>query len=480
VKVSIERSGNLLRIRPAFKAVLGPELTYERRIQSGGNTSDVTYIPTQLYRAVDDCLIVPAGLRQRVTAILSKLGQEITYTDFNPARLAPPVFENLDKLWPGQEEVIVALAVNDCGVIRRPTGTGKSFIIRQIAKMWPDARMVICTPSKDLVMQTHTELIEMFPEDQVGLVCGGSRQVDRRITCATVKSLMKVDPTKIDIFIFDEVHRAAAPDTVPLIANIQNARMYGFSASPTGRSDRADLEIEAMFGPVICTMEYQTAQDLGNVVPVEVKLLATADLPALTQTTTVSMKRWGLWRNDGRHERIQEGLKWLEETYGTDLQILVLVETVEHAVHLGHVLGPEFKLVYAQMNADDRDNWERRRLLPKGEHPISSRQREEMRVAFHGGSLRRVIATTIWGTGVDFPQLNVLVRADGQSGTIPNTQLPGRVTRKADGKTLGIVMDLDDAFHPTLEGRARRRLAAYRSKGWKITYIRPPAAYLAT
>jgi superfamily II DNA or RNA helicase len=107
-------------------------------------------------------------------------------------------------------------------------------------------------------------------------------------------------------------------------------------------------------------------------------------------------------------------------------------------------------------------------MIMEGKHPITAAERGKYKDEFRAGNLKRVIVTQIWGTGVDFPKLEVLIRADGQASTIASTQIPGRVTRCSDGKAVGLVVDCSDGFYRTLEDRARKRKSAYASKGWSI------------
>jgi len=479
MQATIFRSGNLIKVVPAHKELLARKLTYDRRIQSGGNSRNVTVTPTYLFREDTDGLVVPAGLTNLVINTLQNCNVQVTFNDLRTKTTPEPKYDNLDLLRPGQDELIASVIGNDMGIIWAPTGVGKSFVIRQICKLWDTARIVICCASKDIVTQTYAELLEMFSPAAVGFVGDGRNEADHRILCVVDKSLMKVNLAKCDIFIYDEVHRAAAPKVAEIVASIQHARMYGFSASPFGRSDKADLETRAMFGDVICKIEYGEAEAKGNVVPVDVWIMPAIDVPGMQKTTTTSMERWNIWRNDARNERLKEAIEWAFQTYGKDIQVLITVKTVEHAVYLADTLKDmDFAMVYANMDGDDRLRWEKMGMLRKGIHPITSDRREQMRLDFREGKLKRAIATSVWGTGVDFPRLNVLVRADGQGGTIPNTQLPGRVTRTADGKTIGIVIDIDDKFHKTLGGRYDRRAADYRKRGWQVRYIKSSVAYL--
>lgn len=480
----VERSGNLIRVTPAYKAVLAQRLYYDRRDQQGpGRKAVIT--PVYLFQEENGSLVVPAGLTRRVVQALRECNIEVVYNDLRSSTLGEPVYENLDLLRELQPDVITTLVVNDMCQIEAPTGLGKSFLIRQIPKLWPLARIIITSPFSGIIRQTYAELKEVFPQS-VGMIGDGKYEPGRRITCALTQSLAKCDLPNADIIIFDEVHRAAAPATAENLAVAQKARMYGFSANATGRSDKADLETEAMFGPPLIRISYQEGQATGNIAPMRVLVMPCETLPHV-DCSDATLERWCLWRNDSRNNLVKEALDLVFAKYSNDLQVLITVAKVEHAVHLAQLL-PDFALVYAQMDGDKRLRWERDGFLKPNVHPITSEVREQMREDFASGKLRRVIATGVWGTGMDFPGLDCVVRADAQSGEIASTQLSGRATRvkgqktlrSPDGKEFGIVIEFNDAFNKTLNNRFKRRMAIYRKKGWTEEFLRPIPRYFTS
>ncbi len=456
--------------------LLAEPLTYIKRVQKGGRgqKQDIEYQTTQLFNVVDGALYAPAGLSHRIYEILKDAGATVRFRDTRKLSdcLLNPDLSRLEPLRERQDEVLAAIMANDMGIIQVPTGGGKSFLIRQICRIWKECRIVIATYSRDIIKMFHRELMELLPPDELGLICTGCTQLDRRVTCVVDRSLMKVDMSNVDIFIYDEVHRAAAPCTSGVIYTCRNARMYGFSASPTGRSDNADLETEAMFGRQIAVLSYEDVQKTGAIVPMLVFKVSCQDMPDISAMTTLSRERHGLWRNPQRNQRIADMVTWLRKHFEPDMQILISVKSVEHAVYLGSLL-PDFALVYGSMDSDKRERWERAGLIKEGEHPLTAVQRDTLREDFETGKLRRAIATSVWSTGVDFPHLNASIRADGQSSSIASTQIPGRATRKCDGKAFGIVIDFDDAFNSTLARRAESRFRVYKKKGWAQEVITP-------
>jgi len=91
-----------------------------------------------------------------------------------------------------------------------------------------------------------------------------------------------------------------------------------------------------------------------------------------------------------------------------------------------------------------------------------------MREQFETGELKRVIATDVWATGVDFEALQVLYRVDARESQILDTQGPGRVSRihPASGKEYGEVIDCLDAFDKTLKRKSETRKRHYAALGW--------------
>jgi len=474
MQVTLTRIGNLVIVEPPCSDLLERHLVFQKRIQQGGSARDVAWQTVCLYRIEGNRLFAPAGLTRRLYDVLKEAGHDIKFVDQRERNLPDPDLTLLDPLREGQDEVIAAIVAFDRGIIEAPTAFGKSFLLRQICKIWPTANVIICSPFRGILVDTMAALRELFPPSQIGLCGLGHQEADRRITVTTDRSLRACDLARCQVFIFDEVHRAAAPCTAEAIAQIANARMYGFSASPYGRSDQADLETEAMFGPSICKMGYADAEKSGSVVPVRVFLLDCSPVadPGVTSDNTTVLERWALWRNKDRNNLIMRAVKHAYAAYGPDTQILIATAKVEHSVHLFKAAVdagyPDFQLVYGSMDLEKRDAWVHQKLIPEGVHPLASHMRDQLQFMFRDRKILRAIATGVWGTGVNFPGLNVLIRADGQSGDIASTQIPGRVTRTAEGKDVGIVVDLDDRFNRSLLRRAQQRVRVYRKKGWEI------------
>jgi superfamily II DNA/RNA helicase len=107
-------------------------------------------------------------------------------------------------------------------------------------------------------------------------------------------------------------------------------------------------------------------------------------------------------------------------------------------------------------------------------------RRNRLRKDFEEGTLKKVIATSVWATGVDFTQLKWLIRADGMASEIQATQTPGRLSRTSDQKTHGTLIDFFDCFVPSLANRSRMRIRSYKAKGWNVEVLYDPDVSIET
>jgi len=265
---------------------------------------------------------------------------------------------------------------------------------------------------------------------------------------------------KCRLYLYDEVHEAAAEERMRKIASIRLSRMFGFSASPKGRTDGADLAIEAMFGPVIYRLSYQAAEQAGHVATIVVHIYRIPGQRIPYDDDTAQF-RYGIWRNEIRNHKIAS----VAASFAVQgKQVLIMVDKVEHALTIKRYL-PDWPLVHANVNPEQLRSYRLLGLLPNGEKDLCrSDQRDSYRQRFENGRMRYAISTGVWSQGVDFRHLDVLVRADGGAAPIRNTQIPGRLSRGSDG----LLIDFDDAFDDRFQKRSKARIRSYAGKGWAI------------
>lgn len=488
--VVINKTGNVLTITGQGGTALTPDLitrltvdlkySHVEQLHGQSRKNPVTgqrlFFQTReykLFRVEHGHVVLLNGYTARMINRLRKLGCHLTMVDASPMRKRPacyvPQWERLAgkiEFRARQEECLQLLARVPCGIIKAVTGFGKTTLIGAAAQLFPEARIDIITKSVDVAERIVRSLRRFVPK--VGMIGDGYKQRER-VTVITAGSLAHADGDA-DFMFADEVHQLATVNfSTALAARYRNSRNFGMSATPYARMDNAHAVLEPLFGPMIFDLPYQEAVELGLVVPVRVTWLPIrlTHNPAERFRHRVARKKHGIWTNHARNSMIAAAVR----EYPANYQILILVETIEHAVHLGSLL-PEFTLMYSNMAPYDCAAYKRAKLLSADYHPLTGIQKHDMRSQFESGELRRVIATDVWSTGVDFEQLNVLVRADDRDSDIVDVQGPGRVSRTytaPDGtvKEVGEVIDCMDTFDPTFYRKSTGRRDSYKLLGWE-------------
>jgi hypothetical protein len=421
------------------------------------------------------------GFLPRIRKRLEDLGYEVVLIDHDPPTAMRPRPRCYDENWervydrfifrPGQEDCLYQVAIHDFGVIDAVTAFGKMWIIAMICVLYPYAKIDIVTKRKEVVQSLVRMLTRWIPS--VGQVGGGKRKVGR-VTVYTADSIHKSD-FQADIVLVDEVHEMMTDRYAELLARYWVARLYGFTASKETRADNAHHRMEGLAGPTIFYMDYPTAQRLGLVVPIIVQWLDVlmAYNPIQGYSHLVMRKKFGFWRNDYRNAILAGAFSSLAES---GHQVLALVDTVDHAVHLRRHL-PGWELCYSeaalQENSEESDRESRfetyvRDGLMSPDEQMTASRRENMRRAFEDRRLTKAIATGVWSVGVSFDSLQVLGRCGGGASETGNVQQPGRVCRvdAASGKECGIVIDTNDYFDSTTSEWSADRRRSYHRREW--------------
>lgn len=417
-----------------------------------------------------DVFCTYSGYGRRIEATLKKRGIEFSIENFVDDGLGAPDIKFLSSIkWRGRQgEIVAKILANKGGVIDCPTAYGKTFIIGKIARAYPKAKIVITVPYADVAKKIYSDL-ESELRGQLGSLWTG-RNKPGRVTVAVSKSLHKCDKDT-NLILVDESHALLTDAYISKLNRFHRARIFGFSATVSGRSDKADGLAEAIYGPVLARVGYQEAVKTNNVVQLQVRMYHVAEGPALDWCENKTyVDRHGLWLHSYRNNLIAKVVREIEQEVG-DEQILVMVDTFEHAYALGNLL-PEYAIITGTPSPARVKRLRRAKIMTKDQKICTPKDREEYRVAFEERRLMKAISNKVWRQGVDFRDLRVLIRADGSASAIDAGQIPGRLSRLGD-KTLksgGILIDFVDEFTGQLMGRSMARLRSYNKNGWSIKH----------
>ena len=493
-----------------------------------------------------------------------------------------------------QDKVIEEITKHDKGIIKCSVGFGKSFIIKCLTLLYPNARFVICTEAAAVVSTLYDDLVAVHGKSQVGLIKAGTKscEEEKRIQVSTTKSILRSQIRTCDILLFDEVHNVGNNQITELLMNnVDHARMFGFTAS-LWRGDKAEDLIKGLFGDVITEVSYQEAADHNMVVPIKAVMVPCKTREKQVTDSMMLDKKFNYICNRGRNDLIAKIASEIPE----DEQVLIMVSTFEHAVRLHELpllnkftvchggsgvkvkrnrpwtdeTAPDVLTVickakgsihillksvnglgaviyqFADRVSDfisstkffsklgtakedlrvdkiyhiDNEIWVSQPVLGKDEKvfaqvkptdQIISLQRlfadyvkidgtpcgapqqvdrtigdadmnqyklkpkdvTRIRKDFESGELKKLIATNIFSEGVNFIHLKYLIRADGETSKISNTQIPGRLSRLCEGKDCAYLIDFVDHFSPWAYQRSIARFNNYKESGWTEGTIPP-------
>jgi superfamily II DNA or RNA helicase len=475
-----------------LRAVLHELMTYTRRdflfgmdrIQPDGSRRAVNISQQALYTVdAGGALLTTAGMLPALAGAIHAEGVPLFVADFSPPPTRPdaytPDWEHLaarmrTMQWtyrPRQEECLQAITKPGiyCGVINAPPAFGKTTLLGMLCALYRTARIAVVTRRKDVVGTIYDKLSEVIVD--VGR-WDGQKKRDGRVVVSTVGSMTRL-PDDFDFVFVDEAHEIVSDASVAeFVCGFTQARRFGFTATPDGRADGTSARMAYAFGPQLFYMSWQEATQLGLIVPVEVRWLRleTGGDPTAGVSSPVARKKHGFWRNHRRNAVIAAAARQHE-----DDQVLILVETVEHALALRRQL-PDYTVVFdTKFDEKERADYIAAGLLNHDDVQMTLARRIQLRHQFERAELRHVIATDVWSTGVSFEQLGVLIRADGRKSEIKDDQGPGRVVRRHDasGKAMGIIYDCWDAWSPWAEDNSRVRDKRYVDKGWTRVNVAP-------
>lgn len=156
----------------------------------------------------------------------------------------------MDCLRDYQKEAVNAAryAVMNCGIIKAPTGSGKTRIAAGIIASI-GGRWLLASPNKGLCIQTKRAIDELELPNRGGF----------SIEMASFEGLDKVGG-KFNGFLADECHRIAATGWSEKATLIDARYRIGLSATPLKRSDDNNAIVVGLLGPVVYEVDLQHLQ----------------------------------------------------------------------------------------------------------------------------------------------------------------------------------------------------------------------------
>lgn len=412
---------------------------------------------------------IPAHRYRALVEVLR--ADQVTFTD-QATQFAPLALQHQSPYqpYPHQQAALDAWIANRWrGVVVLPTAAGKTYLAHLAMQATPRSTL-ITVPTLDLMHQWYDQLLKAFPDVEVGLLGGGSR--DRTpILVATYDSAAIHAETlgnQYGLLICDECHHLPS-DFNRVIAEYSIAPYrLGLTATPDRTDGRHD-DLDYLLGPIV--YQKQPEDLAGNtlapyeIVPIKV---------ALSQEEQQQYQTLIQQRNDF----LQDANIWLGSLEGWQRFVqasaqsqagrrAMLAHRESKAIALGtegklRVLGellaqhyPDRCLVFTADNATvyriSQDL-----LIPAITHQTPVKERQAILDKFRSGEYPTLVVSQVLNEGVDVPDARVAIMLSGTGSTREYIQRLGRILRKGSGQKQAILYEVI-AEETSEEGISRRR-----------------------
>ncbi len=362
------------------------------------------------------------------------------------------------------------------GVVVLPTAAGKTYLAQLAMQATPRTTLVV-VPTLDLMHQWYAHLLAAFPDVEVGLLGGGSR--DRTpILVATYDSAAIHSETLGNgyaLLVFDECHHLPT-DFYRVIAEYAIAPYrLGLTATPE-RSDGRHRDLDHLIGS---TIYRKTAAELSGaalaehkIVQIKVKLSSQErqvydqaiktrnDFLREVKISLSSLKGWQKFvqasaRSQAGRRAMLAHRQAKEIALGTDGKLRVLTDLISQHY-------PERILIFTNDNATVY-RISQEFLIPAITHQTPVKERHEILKHFREGTYQTLATSRVLNEGVDVPDARVAIILSGTASEREYIQRLGRVLRKGSQENkLALLYEV--VAENTSEERTSQRRRAYEEK----------------
>lgn len=390
-------------------------------------------------------LITPRGFIRQLLLMSRSHGVACDIDDLR--RLAPEAALTFHgALKPFQALAAERMLKKEFGVLSAPTGSGKTVIaLYMIAQRRQPA--VVVVHNRELAFQ-WIERIKSFlnlPDDAVGLIGAGKKQVGRPVTVALIQSLCKfsreVSP-HTGYLVVDECHRTPSRTFTEAVSAFDARFMLGLTATPW-RRDKLSKLIFWYLGDVHHAIDKDDLVARGDILAADVVIRETAFSPYHDPVREYPKMLSELTADDERNRLIAADVA--AEVRNGQGVCLVLSDRKKHCEVLQSLLRYRYKTDAALLTGD-----------------VAPQQRKDVLKKIGSGTVRVLVATgQLVGEGFDCRDLTTLFIATPVRFSGRLLQYLGRVLRPAPGKTRARVYDYVDVAVGPLVAAAHARQRVY-------------------
>ena len=311
-------------------------------------------------RSAEKLLSFPRGGFRRVYDVIKARGLALEVKDLRESGdFSGTGFTSLPphnvKLWALQERAVEALLARQNGLLRAPTGSGKTTIaLAAIARANVPALVVV--QSAGLRDQWIERVVKEMgiPRDRIGMIGDGIETIGPitiGMNQTIVRRMQENTPNAqlwkktFGLVAFDEVQGAAAPTVQASIDPFPAKYRIGVSADPT-RADAMEFLIYDLFGKPVADIKMHDVLMAGSVLDVEVRIIPTrfyapwyrdmVSRGGMVAKLAFNKLLATMTSNEGRNQLIVDAITY--EVQQEHAQAIVISHRREHAMRLDALL----------------------------------------------------------------------------------------------------------------------------------------------
>lgn len=446
----------------------------------------------------------PAGLVNHVVRYFNELGIDVAVTDqeemepIDTSRFTDRYLPGIT-LRPDQCESIMAFLTHSRGIVKSPTGSGKTEIAAAVCQYYWEERQwrsLIVVPKKGLLDQTAQRLRKYYGTDlRVGEL-GDSKRFLGPITVATAATLQQFqswvkketvrgrkrdvqhqpDPLvrqavmECNVLMFDECHHASAETWYNVAMKCKANRRFGMSGSPIKNNELDDLRLMGATGDVLHVVESDVLIDAGACAKPRIAVIYSEnasgpempaeEVPYKASNGEIKIRRMQMPYDRAYNEAIIQGNEhnttviraacWMVDR---GRKTVILCRRKEHWRALGERLeetGIEFRAVWGDTEVEERN---------------------AIKKQLESGRIKLVLASTVWDEGEDVPGISAMIYAEGIKANTSAVQRVGRGMRRKEGENDVWIVDIVPTSHPTLRDHGMKRVKIWEQEGYEVVPV---------
>lgn len=356
------------------------------------------------------------------------------------------------------------------GIVVLPTAAGKTYLAQLAMQATPRSTLIV-VPTLDLMHQWYAQLLAAFPDAEIGLLGGGSRDRTSILVATYDSAAIHAESlgSQYAFAIFDECHHLPTDFYRPIAEYSIAPYRLGLTAT-IERSDGRDRDLINLIGNIV----YQkTPEELAGtalahhkIVQIKVKLSVQEretyqcliqernEFLRSQNISLGSMEGWKMFvqasaRSAAGRRAMLAHRQAREIALITDGKLRVLINLLEQHY-------PESTIIFTADNATVY-KISKALLIPAITHQTPVKERHEILTRFKAGDYKTLIASHVLNEGVDVPEARIAIVLSGTGSRREYIQRLGRVLRKGQNDQKQAILYEVIAEDTVEEGTSARR-----------------------